>query len=167
MLANPGARRKMMRSVFVAAGVAAAALTLSQPASSQEQPPNKWVMYCAMEGGKDCGVQATIDGNSLLGQFLVMRYSAAYNKISVVGDGQGVRASIQVDSNPFISTSICGQGICQYDDGKSAQLLQQLRSGSQIQIQIQLQDTMAGPFMQTLSGFDNELQKALAAQRSR
>ena len=78
-----------------------------------------------------------------------------------------MRASIQVDSNPFISTSICGQGICQYDDGKSAQLLQQLRSGSQIQIQIQLQDTMAGPFMQTLSGFDNELQKALAAQRSR
>jgi invasion protein IalB len=156
----------MMRSVFVAAGVTAAAWTLSQPAAAQDQPPDKWVTSCTMEGGKDCGVQATIDGNSLLGQFLVMRYSAAYRKISVVGDGQGVRASIQVDSNPFISTSICGQGICQFDEGKSAELLQQLRAGSQIQVQLELQGTMAGPFTQTLRGFDAQLQRALAAQRS-
>ena len=155
----------MMRSILVAAGVAAAALSLSQPASSQDQPPDKWVMSCTMDGGKDCGVQATIDGNSLLGQFLVMRYSAAYNKISVVGDGQGVQASIQVDSNPFISTSICGQGICQYDEAKSAELLQQLRTGSQIQVQLRLQGTEAGPFTQTLKGFDAQLQRALAAQR--
>lgn len=155
----------MMRSVFVAAGVAAAALSLSQPASAQDQPPDKWVVSCTMEGGKDCGVQATIDGNSLLGQFLVMRYSAAYNKISVVGDGQGVQASIQVDSNPFISTSICGQGICQYDEGKTAELLQQLRTGSQILVQLRLQGTEAGPFTQTLKGFDAQLQRALAAQR--
>jgi len=155
----------MMRSVLVAAGVVAAAVTLSQPGSAQDQPPDKWVTSCTMEGGKDCGVQATIDGNSLLGQFLVMRYSAAYRKISVVGDGQGVRASIQVDSNPFISTSICGQGICQFDEGKSAELLQQLRTGSQIQVQLQLQGTMAGPFTQTLRGFDAQLQRALAAQR--
>lgn len=156
----------MMRSVLVAGGLLMTALATSA-ASAQDQPPNKWVMYCTMDGGKDCGVQATIDGNSLLGSFLVVRYSAAYNKLSVVGDGQGVQASIQVDSNPFISTSICGQGICQYNAGKSAQLLEELRSGSQIQVQIQMQNTMAGPFMQTLSGFDNELQKALVAQRAR
>ncbi len=155
----------MMRSVFVAAGVAAAALSLSQAAVGQDQPPDKWVTSCTMEGGKDCGVQATIDGNSLLGQFLVMRYSAAYNKISVVGDGQGVRASVQVDSNPFISTSICGQGICQFDDYKSGQLLQQMRTGRRITVQLQLQGTEAGPFDQTLSGFDAQLQRALAAQR--
>jgi len=155
----------MMRSVFVAAGVAAAALTLSQPASAQDQPPDKWVMFCSSEGGRDCGVQATIDGNSLLGQFLVVRYSAAYNKISVVGDGQGVQASIQVDSSPFISTSVCGQGICQYDTAKSAELLPQLRSGSQIQVQLQLQGTMAGPFIQSLRGFDRELQRAIQAQK--
>lgn len=155
----------MVRSVTMAAGIAVAALSLSHPALAQDQPPDKWVTSCTMEGGKDCGVQATIDGNSLLGQFLVMRYSAAYNKISVVGDGQGVRASIQVDSNPFISTSICGQGICQYDEGKTAELLQQLRTGSQIQVQLQLQGTMAGPFTQTLKGFDAQLQRALAAQR--
>jgi invasion protein IalB len=155
----------MMRSVLMAAGFAAAALSLAQPASAQDQPPDTWVTSCTMEGGKDCGVQATIDGNSLLGQFLVMRYSAAYNKISVVGDGQGVRASIQVDSNPFISTSICGQGICQFDDYKSGQLLQQLRTGRQITVQLQLQGTEAGPFTQTLRGFDAQLQRALAAQR--
>ena len=155
----------MMRSVLVAAGVAAAAVTLSPLASAQDQPPDKWVTSCTMEGGKDCGVQATIDGNSLLGQFLVVRYSAAYRKLSVVGDGEGVQASIQVDSNPFISTSICGQGICQFDEGKSAELLQQLRTGSQIQVQLQLQDTMAGPFMQSLKGFERELQRAIQAQR--
>lgn len=155
----------MKRSVFVAAGISAAALALSLPAVSQDQPPDKWVTSCTMEGGKDCGVQATIDGNSLLGQFLVMRYSAAYNKISVVGDGQGVRASVQVDSNPFISTSICGQGICQFDDYKSGQLLQQMRTGRRITVQLQLQGTEAGPFDQTLSGFDAQLQRALAAQR--
>ncbi|MBN9536810.1 MAG: hypothetical protein IKE60_06740 [Reyranella sp.] len=152
-------KRYLAGGAFILAAVAASA------ASAQDQPPNKWVMYCASEGGRDCGVQATIDGNSLLGQFLVVRYSAAYRKLSVVGDGQGVQASVQVDFNPFISTSICGQGICQYDSGKSAQLLEQMRSGSQIQVQIQMQNTMAGPFMQTLSGFDNELQKALAAQQ--
>lgn len=152
-------KRYLAGGAFILAAVAAGA------ASAQDQPPNKWVMYCSEEGGRDCGVQATIDGNSLLGQFLVVRYSAAYRKLSVVGDGQGVRASVQVDFNPFISTSICGQGICQYDSGKSSQLLEQMRSGSQIQVQIQLQNTMAGPFMQTLSGFDNELQKALVAQR--
>jgi len=109
----------MMRSVLGAAGAAVAALAFSQAAVAQDQPPNKWVMHCTQEGGRDCGVQATIDGNSLLGQFLVVRYSAAYRKFSVVGDGMGQQASIQVDYNPFISTSICGQGICQFDDCKS------------------------------------------------
>ena len=155
----------MMRSVLGAAGAAVAALAFSQAAIAQDQPPDKWVTSCTMQGGKDCGVQATIDGNSLLGQFLVMRYSAAYNKISVVGDGQGVRASVQVDSNPFISTSICGQGICQFDDYKSGQLLQQMRTGRQITVQLMLQGTEAGPFTQTLNGFDLQLQRALAAQR--
>ncbi len=155
----------MMRSMLLAAGLGAIAMALPPVARAQDQPPNKWVMYCSQEGGRDCGVQATIDGNSLLGQFLVVRYSAAYRKFSVVGDGMAQQASIQVGYSPFISTSICGQGICQYNDGKSQQLLDQMRRGSQITVQIQLQGTMAGPFQQTLSGFDNELQKALAAQR--
>jgi len=154
-----------MRSVL--AGVSLLAMTSTLPASAQTQPPNQWVMYCTQEGGRDCGVQATIDGNSLLGSFLVVRYSAAYHKISVVGDGQGQQASIQVGFNPFVSTSVCGQGICQYNAGKSAQLLEQMRSGSQITVQLQTQDTMAGPFQMTLSGFDLQYQKALEAQRAR
>jgi len=155
----------MMRSAMVTSALLVTALALPAATSAQSQPPNTWIMSCTQEGGRDCGVQATIDGNSLLGQFLVVRYSAAYRKFSVVGDGMGQQASIQVDYNPFISTSICGQGICQYNDGKSVQLLDQMRRGSQITVQIQLQGTMAGPFQQTLSGFDNELQKALVAQR--
>lgn len=155
----------MMRSVL--AGLGLLTMTAALPASAQTQPPNQWVMYCAEEGGRDCGVQATIDGNSLLGSFLVVRYSAAYRKFSVVGEGQGQQASIQVDYHPFISTSICGQGICQYNSGKSAQLLGEIRSGSQITVQLQMQDTMAGPFQMTLNGFDYQYQKALEAQRTR
>lgn len=167
MLANAGG--PMIRSVLVTSALLVTALAGSASAQdqAQNQPSNKWVMHCTQEGGRDCGVQATIDGNSLLGQFLVVRYSAAYRKFSVVGDGMGQKASIQVDYNPFISTSICGQGICQYDDGRSAQLLDQMRRGSQITVQLLLQGTEAGPFQQTLSGFDNELQKALAAQQGR
>lgn len=159
----------MMRSAMVTSALLVTTLVLpvGTSASAQDQPPNKWVMHCTQEGGRDCGVQATIDGNSLLGQFLVVRYSAAYRKFSVVGDGMGQKASIQVDYNPFISTSICGQGICQYNDGKSAQLLDQMRRGSQITVQLLLQGTEAGPFQQTLSGFDNELQKAIVAQQGR
>lgn len=150
----------MMRSVLVAAGL----MVVSTAAFGQSQPNNQWVMHCTMEGGRDCGVQATIDGNSLLGSFLIVRYSAAYRKFSVVGDGQGQQASMQVGYDPFISTSICGQGICQYDEAKSAQLLGQMKTGSQITVQIRLQDTMAGPFQMTLSGFDAQLQRALEAQ---
>jgi invasion protein IalB len=155
----------MMRSSMVVLSLLA--ITPALPASAQMQPPNQWVMYCSTEGKRDCGVQATIDGNSLLGSFLVVRYSAAYSKLQVVGDGEGVQASIQVDFHPFISTSTCGQGICQYNAGKSAQLLQEMRSGSQITVQLQMQNNMAGPFPMTLSGFDAQYQKALEAQRAR
>lgn len=167
MMANAGG--PMIRSAMVTSALLVTVLAGAADAQdqAQSQPSNKWVMHCTQEGGRDCGVQATIDGNSLLGQFLVVRYSAAYRKFSVVGDGMGQQASIQVDYNPFISTSICGQGICQYDDGKSAQLLDQMRRGSQITVRLLLQGTEAGPFQQTLSGFDNELQKAFAVQQGR
>ena len=63
------------------------------------------------------------------------------------------------------SRMACGQGICQFDDYKSGQLLQQMRTGRQITVQLMLQGTEAGPFTQTLNGFDLQLQRALAAQR--
>jgi hypothetical protein len=53
-----------------------------------------------------------IDGgpNNLLGTFLIVSYSAAYTTLTVVVDGNGQRASMQVDNNPFVSTDICTGG---------------------------------------------------------
>ena len=160
----------MMRSLLVALGaLALVSPAMAQgpgPAMGQNQPPDRWVMNCNSERGPDCTVSNMIDGgpNNLLGNFLIVSYSVASNTLSVIGDGTGVRASLQVDSNPFVSTTNCnGTGICSFDQMKSTELIQQLRSGSQIVVQISLQyDGMAGPFRQSLAGFETQYRNAVA-----
>ena len=153
----------MMRSVLVAVGVLAMAL----PAAAQDTP-NQWIMKCNMERGRDCAVSAMVD-NFGLGAFLIVSYSAAYTTLTIVADGIGQRASMQVDNNPWVSTNICaGGGVCSYDQGKSGELLAQMKAGSQIVVQVSLKDdSMAGPLQMTLKGFDAQLQRAVAAQRQR
>ena len=166
----------MTRSILAAA-TAAATLGLALvagPASAQSlgqnQPPNQWVMNCNYERGKDCTVSAMIDGgpNNLLGTFLIVSYSAAYTTLSVVVDGMGQNASMQVDNWPFVTTSICTGGICSYTQEKSAELLQTMLKGSSITVQTSTQDDgMAGPLSNTLNGFAQAYQRAVAAQRGR
>ena len=161
----------MFRSVLVAVGMLALASPAVAQGMGQNQPPDQWVMNCNTERGLDCTVSNMIDGgpNNLLGTFLIVSYSAAYTTLTIVGDGVGRRASLQVDGNPFISTEICaGTGECSYVQEKSAELLQQMRSGSQIVVQISLQDdTMAGPFKQSLAGFEAQYRRAVQAQQRR
>lgn len=161
----------MFRSVFVAVGMLALASPAVAQGMGQNQPPDQWVMNCNTQRGLDCTVSNMIDGgpNNLLGTFLIVSYSAAYTTLTIVGDGVGRRASLQVDGNPFISTEICGgSGECSYVQEKSAELLQQMRSGSQIVVQISLQDdTMAGPFKQSLAGFETQYRRAVQAQQRR
>lgn len=161
----------MFRSVLVAVGMLAFASQVAAQGMGQNQPPDQWVMNCNTERGLDCSVSNMIDGgpNNLLGTFLIVSYSAAYTTLTIVGDGAGRRASLQVDGNPFISTEICGgSGECSYVQEKSAELLQQMRKGSQIVVQISLQDdTMAGPFKQSLAGFETQYRRAVQAQQRR
>lgn len=165
--------RSVFRSVLVAAGVLALVSPMASPVAAQgmgqNQPPDQWVMNCNTQRGLDCSVSNMIDGgsNNLLGTFLIVSYSAAYTTLSVVADGVGKRASLQVDGNPFISTEICaGGGICSYVQEKSAELLQQMLTGSQIVVQISTQDdNMAGPFQQSLAGFAAQYRQAIAAQQ--
>jgi hypothetical protein len=171
-LANKaGGEQPMFRSVLVAAGILALASPAFAQGMGQNQPPNQWVMNCNTERGLDCTVSNMIDGgpNNLLGTFLIVSYSVAYTTLTVVGDGVGKRASLQVDGNPFVSTDICaGGGECSYVQGKSAELLQQMRSGSQIVVQVSLGDgTMAGPFQQSLAGFEAQYRRAVEAQQRR
>jgi invasion protein IalB len=154
---------------------AAAALLLaiaSAPASAQpagqNQPPNQWVMNCNMEKGKDCTVSAMIDGgpNNLLGTFLIVTYSAAYTTLTVAVEGMGQSASMQVDSWPFISTSICTGGACSYDQAKSAELLNGLLRGQQVTVQVSTSDDgMVGPLTGSLKGFAEQYRRAVEAQR--
>lgn len=159
----------MFRSVLVAAGLLALASPVAGQGMGQNQPPDQWVMNCNTERGLDCTVSNMIDGgpNNLLGTFLIVSYSVAYTTLSIVADGVGQRASLQVDGNPFISTELCaGGGVCSYVQEKSAELLQQMRTGSQIVVQASLQsDSMAGPFQQSLAGFEAQYRRAVEAQR--
>jgi invasion protein IalB len=161
----------MNRSVVAALGLAVLASSASaQSMRGQNQPPDQWVMNCNIERGRDCTLSAMIDGgpDNLLGTFLIVSYSAAYTTLTVVVDGLGQRASMQVDGNPFVSTDICTGGACSYEQGKSSQLVQQMLTGRRILVQASTRDDgMAGPLKMTLNGFAAQYQKAVAAQQRR
>ena len=112
----------MKSSVVAALGLVLLASSASaQGPVGQNQPPNQWVMNCNTERGRDCTVSAMIDGgpDNLLGTFLIVSYSVAYTTLTVVADGLGQRASMQIDQWPFVSTTICTGGTCSYEQGRS------------------------------------------------
>jgi invasion protein IalB len=159
----------MKSSVLAALGLVLLASSASaQGAVGQNQPPNQWVMNCNMERGRDCTVSAMIDGgpNNLLGTFLIVSYSVAYTTLTVVADGMGQRASMQVDQWPFVSTTMCTGGECSYEQGRSDDLLQAMLRGSKLTVQLSTgDDGMVGPLTNTLSGFAAQYQRAVEAQR--
>jgi invasion protein IalB len=158
----------MIRHVVAFLGLGLLACTASAQPMGQNQPPNQWVSNCNYEKGKDCTVSAMIDGgpNNLLGTFLIVSYSVAYTTLTIVADGVGSSASMQVDNWPFVSTTICTGGACSYTQGKSAELLQTMLKGSSITVQLSTQaDGMAGPLTNTLQGFAQAYQRAVEMQR--
>ena len=161
----------MKRSVVAALGLVLLASSASaQGAIGQNQPPDQWVMNCNTERGRDCTVSAMIDGgpDNLLGTFLIVSYSVAYTTLTVVVDGNGQRASMQVDNNPFVSTDICTGGACSFVQGKSESLVQQMLTGQSIVVQASTQDdNMAGPLNQSLKGFADQYRRAVQAQQGR
>ena len=151
----------------LAASLVAFSASAQRPVG-QNQPPDQWVMNCNTEKGRDCTVSAMIDGgpNNLLGTFLIVSYSVAYTTITVVVDGVGKRASMQIGEWPRLSTTICTGGACSYDQERSAELLQELLRGQQVTIQVSLQDdSMVGPLSQSLNGFATQYQRAVRAQQ--
>lgn len=160
-----------MRSSFLAAlGLTLLASSASAQGMGQNQPPNQWVMNCNYEKGRDCTVSAMIDGgqDNLLGTFLIVSYSVAYTTLTVVVNGMGQQASIQVDQWPWVSTGICTGGECSYVQEKSAELLQGMLRGQQVTIQVSTSDDgMVGPLQNTLRGFGAQYQRALQAQQAR
>jgi hypothetical protein len=145
--------KTMKRSVAAALGLVLLASSASaQGAVGQNQPPNQWVMNCNMERGRDCTVSAMIDGgpNNLLGTFLIVSYSVAYTTLTVVADGTGQRASMQVDQWPFVSTTMCTGGECSYEQLRSNDLLQAMLRGSKLTVQLStIDDGMVGPLTNT------------------
>ncbi len=140
----------------------------AQGLGGQNQGPNQWVANCNMERGRDCTVSAMIDGNSLLGTFVLVSYSVASTTLTVVVDGTGQRASLRVDQWPFISTSMCTGGQCTFEQTRSAELLEEFLRGHTMVIQVSLQgDNMVGPLQMSLAGFGEQYRKAVQAQRVR
>ena len=159
----------MIRSVVAVLGLALLTSSASaQRPVGQNQPPDQWVMNCNTEKGRDCTVSAMIDGgpNNLLGTFLIVSYSVAYTTLTVVVDGMGKRASMRVGEWPWISTNICTGGACSYEQGRSNELLQELLRAQQFTVQVSTQDeSMVGPFSQSLNGFATQYQRAVRAQQ--
>ena len=163
-------REEMKRSTVVGLGLCLLASSVSAQPMGQNQPPNQWVMNCNYEKGKDCTVSAMIDGgpDNLLGTFLIVSYSAAYTTLTVVADGIGQRASMQVDQWPFVSTTICSGGECSFEQGRSNDLVQAMLRGSQVTVQLSTTDDgMVGPLTNTLNGFAAQYQRAVQAQQGR
>ena len=163
-------KRSIVAAVVGALGFCLLASSASAQPMGQNQPPNQWVMNCNYEKGKDCTVSAMIDGgpDNLLGTFLIVSYSVAYTTLTIVADGIGSSASMQVDNWPFVSTNICTGGACSYTQGKSAELLQTMLKGSSITVQLSTQaDGMAGPLTNTLQGFRQAYQRAVEMQQRR
>ncbi|WP_421997181.1 invasion associated locus B family protein [Reyranella sp.] len=157
-----------MKRFAVGLGLSLLAASASAQPVGQNQPPDQWVMNCNYEKGKDCTVSAMIDGgpNNLLGTFLIVSYSVAYTTLTVAVDGIGQRASIQVDSWPFVSTTICTGGACSFEQGRSAELLKEFLRGSQVTVQVSTrEDVVVGPLQNTLKGFAEAYQQAVAAQK--
>jgi hypothetical protein len=159
----------MNRTLIAALGLCLSAQAAgAQGLGGQNQGPNQWVANCNMERGRDCTVSAMIDGNSLLGTFVLVSYSVARATLTVVVDGVGQRASIQVDQWPFISTSLCSGATCSYEKIRSAELLEEFQRGHTMTIQVSLQgDSMVGPLQMPLAGFAQQYQKAMRAQQGR
>lgn len=157
----------MNRMLSVALGLCLSVqCAAAQGVGGQNQGPNQWVANCNM--GRDCTVSATIDGNSLLGTFVILSYSMASATLTVVVDGVGQRASIRVDQWPFISTSLCNGGTCTWEPLRSAELLEEFLRGSLMTIQVSLQgDNMVGPLDMPLAGFAQQYEKARRAQQGR
>ena len=161
----------MKKSIVAALGLSLLASSASaQGPVGQNQPPDQWVMNCNTERGRDCTVSAMIDGgpNNLLGTFLIVSYSVAYTTLTVVVDGNGQRASMQVDQWPFVSTTICSGGECSFEQGRSNDLVQAMLRGSQLTVQLSTSDDgMVGPLTNTLNGFAAQYQRAVQAQQGR
>ncbi len=163
--------KSVVKTALTTLGLVLLASSVSaQGRVGQNQPPNQWVMNCNTERGRDCTVSAMIDGgpDNLLGTFLIVSYSVAYTTLTVVADGQGQRATMQVDKWPFVSTNICTGGECSYEQGKSAELLDALLRGASVTVQLSTSDDgMVGPLKNTLSGFREQYQRAVQAQQRR
>src|SRR4030088_224294 len=156
-------KKKTTKSVLAAVGLMTVSSSASaQGAVGQNQPPDQWVMSCTTARGRDCTVSAMIDGgpDNLLGTFLIVSYSVAYTTLTVVANGLGQRASIQVDKWPFVTTRVCTGGACSFEQDRSNDLLQELLRGSQVTVQLSTSDDgMVGPLSNTLSGFAAQNQR--------
>ena len=122
-----------MKCVLAAVGLLAVASSASgQGPVGQNQPPDQWVMNCNTERGRDCTVSAMIDGgpDNLLGTFLIVSYSVAYTTLTVVVDGLGQRATMQVDGKK--KRRVGGHDMGQRNDWKKA--IVTLKEGEKIEL---------------------------------
>ena len=124
-------------------------------------------MNCNTERGRDCTVSAMIDGgpDNLLGTFLIVSYSVAYATLTVVADGLGQRATMQVDHGPWSRRPSAPAANVPTNRASRASSCRRCWRLEAHRPDLHEDDSMVGPLTKSLNGFAAQYQRAVEAQR--
>jgi hypothetical protein len=97
---------------------------------------------------------------------LSLSYSLSKGSFAVVGPKEAGRAHVQVDANQAFEMTGCVNAICPLPPQPSASLLEQMRAGSILSVEMATKrGNLVGPYNVSLTGFSTEYQQALRKQQ--
>jgi len=98
---------------------------------------------------------------------LSLSYALSKSSFAVVGPKEAGRAHVQVDANQAFEMTGCVNAICPLPPQPSASLLEQMRVGSILSIEmVTKRGNIVGPYNVSLTGFAAEYQQALKKQQA-
>ena len=149
-------------------GFAVAALSSGQAVA---QPVNEWMTDCAIDQTaekQECTLWMMISAITRKpDDILSLSYALSKSSFAVVGPKEAGRAHVQVDANQAFEMTGCVNAICPLPPQPSASLLEQMRVGSILSIEmVTKRGNIVGPYNVSLTGFAAEYQQALKKQQA-
>jgi len=158
-----------MKAQRLMAVVGFGAAVLSGQAGAQ--PVNEWMTDCAIDQTTDkqeCTLWIMISsGVRKPTDILSFSYSMSKASFAVVGTAAADRARVRVDANQPVEITGCVNAICPMLPQPSAVLLEQMRTGSKVSVEMMTKrGNTIGPYGVSLSIFDTEYQQAVKKQQT-
>lgn len=139
---------------YLNAGVAALFAIMATCTSAQAQ----WEAKCTPDRMTDkphCAMLLTIIGPDRLAGYIIVGYEAGHLFASSRRPSQ---ARLRIDNNPVVVSTDCSADVCFFDKQKTL-LLNQMRSGSRLMVEVTNYNGVLGPLEASLSGFDEALRQ--------